>query len=429
MKNITKFFKYKINNKLLLTAFALIIFLFLILIFYVPKIYLNGKSEITINFGDKYFEDGYRASLFGIDVSNRILIENNVNYNKVGVYKIEYKINNLVKLFGNIAIRTIKIVDNDAPIINLVGSTVMLKVGEAYNEPGYTAEDNYDGIITNKVRVESNIDISQVGEYEVVYKISDSSSNESEIKRKVVVYEYNVDSVPVLTYHHFMTGEEKRKYTPTDKYTMSTEAFEQQLIYLKNNGYRSITLDDLYLWYTGKKTLTDKDIIITIDDGNISAYRYAIPLLEKYGFTATIFVITGRITNTEQIWDPATLKFFNEEIITDILTNHKSIALASHTHYLHSTINGSCAIPSKTEEEIYNDVKASKEVIHSEYLAYPYGCFTDASRSALEKAGYKMAFSFGDDKRASKNQDIYSLKRLNVNSYTTIQEFISWLEV
>ena len=226
-----------------------------------------------------------------------------------------------------------------------------------------------------------------------------------------------------------MTSEEKNNYAKNDKYTMSTSSFEEQLKYLKNNKFNTISLEDFYLWYIGKKKLSSKDIVIVVDDGNISAYKYAIPLIEKYGFQASIFVITGRVTNNEQIWDPTTLKFFNDEIITDIRNNHKSIALASHTHYLHCQVNGGCAIASKNEEEIYNDVKMSKDFINSDFLAYPFGCHTDKSTRALKRAGYKMAFEFGDNKRATKNDDIYAIKRININASVSMNQFIKWLEV
>ena len=428
LKIMNKIFKNKKINIILITGLVLILLIISFFLIFVPKIHLKGNTNVVINYGERYIEEGYFATFIGIDVSNKILVKNNVDYDKVGEYEINYKINDIAGLFSGNEVRHVEVVDSESPVIELVGDTILLKTGEEYIEPGYSAKDNYDGDITNKVIIENGVDGNKVGEYEIIYKAIDSSLNESVKKRKVIVYEKNAGSIPIFTYHHFMTSDEKSLHTPYDKYTMSIDLFEQQLKYLHDNNYNSITLDDLYLWYTGKKVLSNKDVVITIDDGNISAYKYAIPLLEKYGFKATIFVITGRITNQHQEWDPSTLKFFNEEIVNDINENHKNIYLASHTHYLHSTINGGCAIESKTEDEIYNDVKASKEVINSDYLAYPFGCNTDASKKALEKAGYKMAFTFGDNKRTSKEQDIYALKRLNVNYDVSMQQFINWLE-
>ena len=70
-------------------------------------------------------------------------------------------------------------------------------------------------------------------------------------------------------------------------------------------------------WYNKKISLTGKNIVITIDDGNLSQYVYAVPLLEKYGFNATIFVVTSRINDYKVTWNPKKNQFFS--IIKEIL--------------------------------------------------------------------------------------------------------------
>lgn len=418
----------KIELKVLFICLLFLIFIILLIyLLYVPKIKLVGKDSVIISYDEQYKESGYKAYLFGLDVSNKVKIESNVDYGKVGNYEIKYTIKNILGCFDNSVIRKISIVDNENPEIKLIGKTVLLKLGNQYHEPGYEALDNYDGNITSNVTIKNNVDPSKVGEYEVNYSVSDSSKNESFATRKVIVYETNSESIPILTYHNFMSVEEKNKYASENKYIISNKLFEDQLKYLKNNGYNTITLEDLYLWYTGEKVLSDKDVVIVIDDGSLSAYVYAIPLLEKYDYKASIFVITGRITNVKQEWNPSQFMYFNEEIIADIRENHKNISLSSHTHNLHSKIDGRCAIASMNEDQIYDDVVTSKNIIKSDFLAYPYGCNTPSSKIALEKAGYKMAFEFGDNKRATKNDDIYSMKRLNINDTTTMAQFISWL--
>lgn len=320
-------------------------------------------------------------------------------------------------------------IDAYAPMIELSGPKVLyLDVNTNYVEPGYSAIDNEDGLLTEYVVVKNNVDTTKVGEYDVVYTVSDSFGNASEARRKVNVVANNVKSVPVLTYHTFMTKTEKNKYWKSDKYTMDIDVFEEQLKYLKEHGYNSITLEDLYKWYNNEKVLTNKDFVLTIDDGNISSYVYAMPIIEKYGFNATVFVITSRITSGKLKWDPSKLQFFSNEIIDDINKNHKSIYLAAHTHYLHSTIDGSCAMAFKTEDEIYNDVLMSKNIINSEYLAYPYGCYTENTLNAMGRAGYKMAFSFNTNKRATKADNVYAVDRLNVNSEVSMKKFMSWME-
>lgn len=322
------------------------------------------------------------------------------------------------------------IVDNEPPVIELKGNNILLMVGDTYLEPGYNAFDNYDGNITSKVVVSGNVDTNKAGVYKLEYTVQDSSNNKFEIERVITVCEDNVDSVPILTYHNFMSEKEKSQFAPKDKYTVTIESFEKQLQYLKENGYKTITLDDFYMWYTNQIALTEKDVVMVIDDGNISQYHYAIPLIEKYGFNATIFVITGRITNNDVEWDPSQLQFFNQNIIDDIENNHKSIKLESHTNNLHQLIDNQVAIKVKTDEEIENDLKISKEILDASYLAYPYGWNTASSTEILKKLGYKMAFAFGQGNygRASKTDDQYYIKRVNITAETSMREFVNWLE-
>ena len=92
---------------------------------------------------------------------------------------------------------SISVVDTTAPIISLVGDTVTLARNEAYVEPGYSAEDNYDGDITGDVVVSDDIDITTVGAYTVTYDVTDSSGNAAvQVTRTVIVED---TTAPVIT--------------------------------------------------------------------------------------------------------------------------------------------------------------------------------------------------------------------------------------
>ena len=87
--------------------------------------------------------------------------------------------------------------DEDKPLITLKGeSVVSIKAGDKYEELGATATDECDGDLTDKISVESKVDTNTPGEYEVSYKVMDSSQNEANIKRKVYVYKQNNPSAP-----------------------------------------------------------------------------------------------------------------------------------------------------------------------------------------------------------------------------------------
>ncbi len=69
--------------------------------------------------------------------------------------------------------------------------------------------------------------------------------------------------------------------------------FEEQLRYLKQDGYQTITLNDLALHLTVGKPLPPRPIILTFDDGYADAYIHAFPILQRWGFVGTFFLVSA----------------------------------------------------------------------------------------------------------------------------------------
>ncbi len=102
--------------------------------------------------------------------------------------------------------------------------------------------------------------------------------------------------VPILMYHHIGDPPPGADAVRRDL-SVSLARFEAQLRYLKREGYRSITLQDLALYLTVGKPLPPKPIILTFDDGYADAYTQAFPLLQDHGFVGTFFLTTMYIDN------------------------------------------------------------------------------------------------------------------------------------
>ncbi len=89
--------------------------------------------------------------------------------------------------------RVVTKTDSEFPKIRLSnGDKVYIKQGSTYQEYGYVAEDNCDGNLTDKVKVEGTVDTNVTGTYELKYSVEDSSGNRTEIIRKVIVNEVKV---------------------------------------------------------------------------------------------------------------------------------------------------------------------------------------------------------------------------------------------
>jgi len=146
---------------------------------------LIGDSTVEVSVNKKYLESGAIAKIFDIKLDN-VKIKSDVDINKVGEYVVNYRSNFLfIKREMN---RKVLVKDLDKPEIELKGeNNVYLFLGEEYKEAGFIATDNVDGDISDKVVIDSNLDVNNVGEYVIKYTIKDASENENSIERYVEV--------------------------------------------------------------------------------------------------------------------------------------------------------------------------------------------------------------------------------------------------
>ncbi|MBR1416692.1 MAG: DUF5011 domain-containing protein [Bacilli bacterium] len=149
------------------------------------KITLIGDQDIYLNIGSEYFENGYKATLFNNNYTN-VKVTNNIDTSKIGDYYVKYSIK---FLFYDINVkRNVHVVDKESPIITLNGDKhIYLNEHQKFEDPGFSATDNIDGDLTASVIIDSSVNEKSTGVYEVTYKVSDSSKNESIVKREVEV--------------------------------------------------------------------------------------------------------------------------------------------------------------------------------------------------------------------------------------------------
>lgn len=187
-------------------------------------------------------------------------------------------------------------------------------------------------------------------------------------------------AVPILSYHHFAENCESNL-------CISASVFDQQMRYLKNNGYRVITMRELLGFMQYRHAIPKRSILITIDDGYRSAYDIAYPVLKKCGFTATLFIYTDYVgvSRSAITWDQL------REMKAD------GFGIGSHTI-------SHCDLTKKRTGENYQDYLArikreifgSKQIIDKELgqdtfcFAYPYSRYNASVLNLCEQAGYKI---------------------------------------
>ncbi|MCI9015554.1 MAG: polysaccharide deacetylase family protein [Clostridia bacterium] len=135
-------------------------------------------------------------------------------------------------------------------------------------------------------------------------------------------------------------------------FIVSPDTFEKDLLYIKEKGYTTITMQDLINYVYSDIPLPYKPIIITLDDGHYNNLTYIVPILKKYNMKAVISIV-GEYTNSYTKTDEANPNYSYLRW-KDIIALSKSgyIEFQNHTYNLHSMINGRNGCMKKYTESI-----------------------------------------------------------------------------
>jgi peptidoglycan/xylan/chitin deacetylase (PgdA/CDA1 family) len=182
--------------------------------------------------------------------------------------------------------------------------------------------------------------------------------------------------VPILMYHYISSSPWK-----DDKIRIGLSTppfiFERQLKQLSDDGYTTITLNEMFDAFAGRISLPEKPVILTFDDGYADFYQNAFPLLKKYSMKGTVFVITSFVDKLGYLTWPQ----INE------MDGSGIIQIGSHTiHHLALTL--------VKPEILKQEVEESKLILENHlghpvmWFAYPYGIYNKKVVDAVQKAGY-----------------------------------------
>lgn len=239
-----------------------------------------------------------------------------------------------------------------------------------------------------------------------------------------LTYLYKNPKIPVLCYHNIATQNEKENYPEESDWTITTDNFKEHLDYLKNNNYKTLTMDEFYNWKIGNLNLPYKSVLITFDDGFLSNYEYAFKLLKEYNMNATIFVVGSFIDNsTTNEWNGNIKTYMTKDILENLKNEYPNIEIYSHSYNLHyqGAIN-------QNKDVLMQDIENFDNFYpNTDILCYPFGQYNDNIEDCLKESNYKMAFRYGpnkkDYKKASRNDNIYEIPRLNVSHGMSVFKF------
>lgn len=236
--------------------------------------------------------------------------------------------------------------------------------------------------------------------------------NEEGLKPEILAID-----IPILIYHHILKDEENpNKNNPA---IISLERFTDHINYLYDNGYRTITLNQISRFLDEKQGLPEKSIMITFDDGYKSNYIYAYPVLKKYKYNAVVFLITDYMTDEIIEFDPNKIQYLSWN---EVNSSSDVFEFASHSHNMHRNPNGVGYLISKPNDEVKNDLIISMDLLNTNAIAYPFGQYNDGLLEVLKELKVDLGFTVDHGKvKAGDNRLL--LKRIGIFSYTTLSKF------
>jgi peptidoglycan/xylan/chitin deacetylase (PgdA/CDA1 family) len=222
--------------------------------------------------------------------------------------------------------------------------------------------------------------------------------------------------VPILMYHYISVPPKNADAVRLDLSVTPTQ-FEQELLYLRQQGYETISMQQLYLAMTLQTPLPAKPIVITFDDGYRDAYEQAFPLLKQYGYKATFFVFTQPI-------DTYNVDFLTWEMITEM--HQAGMEFGSHS-YTHPDMRN------RDVDFLVYQILGSKEAIEARigepvrFFCYPSGRYDQEVIKVLDSAHFFGALTTQWGDAHSFNQR-FEMSRLRMRGADSLDKFASVLK-
>jgi peptidoglycan/xylan/chitin deacetylase (PgdA/CDA1 family) len=223
--------------------------------------------------------------------------------------------------------------------------------------------------------------------------------------------------VPILTYHNL--GEQAK-----GRLVLAAASFREQMRYLKDNGYRVVSLADFVEFTRLNRQLPQKAVVLTFDDGYRAFKDHAYPVLRELGFTATLFIYTDWVGagRGALAW-----------------TDLRALAAEGFDIQAHSKTHGDLRRAAGETEAQYArrmqaELEQPQEIFNrhlgrrSRVLAYPYGRWEEGLLHKVKEYGYIAAFSVRRQGNASFVRPLAG-HRSQIYSEMTLDDFVKNLNV
>lgn len=240
--------------------------------------------------------------------------------------------------------------------------------------------------------------------------------------------------LPVIMYHSIVDDSSK-----INQYTVTPEIIENDMKYLKNQGFETVLTEELIQYIENDAPLPEKPVMITLDDGFYNNFCYLVPLLEKYDMKAVVSVVGEFVDSASQ--HDAHVPEYSYLTWDDIseMSEHSCIEIGNHTYAMHSTEprKGSSRLsyetPERYSEIFFQDINKLQNLLETNSgvipvsFAYPFGYISRESIPILKKSGIKATFTcYEKPNYIVKDSDcLFGINRYNRSGNISIEEFMN----
>ena len=228
-------------------------------------------------------------------------------------------------------------------------------------------------------------------------------------------------SAPILMYHSISDLKSGR----FDDFRVTPQRFQEHLRLFRSVGMQPLTVSQL-VEARELDHAPERPVVLTFDDGFVDFYEHAMPILSRFGFTATLYMLAGQVGGAS-MWleniGEGELPLMNWTQLETIQQAGVEVGAHSMTHR---------ALDMLPLNEAREEIARSKQILEAGLarpvtsFAYPFGFFSRRVRNLVEESGFRSACAVGYATSAS-DQDVFALSRHIVRSDTSDQDLLTMI--
>ncbi|MDD2689908.1 MAG: polysaccharide deacetylase family protein [Candidatus Omnitrophica bacterium] len=211
-------------------------------------------------------------------------------------------------------------------------------------------------------------------------------------------------TTPILMYHSLSESEEKDEVI-----SLKLNVFARQMEYLSKHNYKIVSLEKLVEKMKEGEKIPDNWVVITFDDGERNFYELAYPIIRKYRFPVTLFVILDTLEDNE--------RYLTWQML-DKLKEDDLVGIGSHS-ISHQPLT--LLLPKQAGEELLDSKLILEERLKRKaaFFSYPFGATNNLLKEMTKEAGYEAAAGSAYQRGEFDDKDIFCLKRVFVSKLSS----------